>query len=205
MSAECDLPCREHDYPREELNTGGLPGANLPQPAFKEERGGCTNNTRRAIQLPASRSSSQLPTCRRSDLAAPSPPRGAGSHSGERFSTGPWWLWTQRAGRPPVITACKWHLRAFLIRPLSCRFNWPGPFITRQHARTSVAPRGGEGPGVICSVIHLEISSFIQFFFPVFPFLASSFTDFKFKNFLYRLFSLQLRLLFSLEAGKIEI
>ena len=26
-SAECDLPCREHYYPREEFNTGGQPGA----------------------------------------------------------------------------------------------------------------------------------------------------------------------------------
>lgn len=58
MSAECDLPCREHYYPREEFNTGGsqVPSSAAPSDmrrgwscSFKE-KDGLHKNTQCAIQ-----------------------------------------------------------------------------------------------------------------------------------------------------------
>lgn len=160
MSAECDLPCREHYYPWEEFNTR----CHLQQQrwskwskcTFKKERygmrfsGGFSEQQSAADMLPLWPHHT-FPTSFLQHLF-----RG-------NFSTGPLWLPTQREGQPAVITACKCHL-GLLIRPVSYRFNWFDVYHPQHTHICGAQKRGGEGPGVICSFIHLEISCFYSLF-----------------------------------------
>lgn len=144
MSAECDLPCREHYYPRQEFNTGAA-GCHLQQPAMKCSEEIVVERKRWCTRSGGFGSISQLRTCWCSDLAAPFPPHFfSGEPFRDNFSTGPQWPPTQRASQPAVITPCKCHL-VLLIWPVSYRFNW---FAVYHPEHTHLwCPEEGRGPG----------------------------------------------------------
>lgn len=74
----------------------------------------------------------------------------------DNFSTGPWCPPTQRAGQPAVITPCKCHL-GLLLRLLPYCFQLVWRLSPGAHAHLW-RPEEGQGPGVICSFIHVHIS-----------------------------------------------
>ncbi|CAB1441960.1 unnamed protein product [Pleuronectes platessa] len=89
MSAECDLPCREHYYPREEFSTGEGARCHLQQPghtrreagvaALQRSMVGCTQRAHSPVAffLP------QPPvSCEQAGALTPAAPRLAGVHSG---------------------------------------------------------------------------------------------------------------------------
>lgn len=119
MSAECDLPCREHYYPREELNTGAAERRlnrnaerRWSKCTFKKRK----EHTSAPIRVGSWRTS--RPRAPRRTFPTSFLRRSFRSH----FPTGPRWPPTQRAGQPAVITPCKCHL-GLLIRLVLYRFN----------------------------------------------------------------------------------
>lgn len=158
-SAECDLPCREHYYPREEFKHGRAAGCHLQQPAwkcrertvgaFKKGEGGAhKKKTALAFRAPVScEHAAALTSPHLSHLIFSAPVQG-------RFSTGLQRAPTQRTSQPAVITPCKCHL-GLLMQPVEYR-RFGLPVITRR-THTSVAPRGGGVGG------HLFIHSFGNF------------------------------------------
>lgn len=147
-SAECDLPCREHYYPREEFKHGRAAGCHLQQPAwkcrertvgaFKKGEGGAhKKKTALAFRAPVScEHAAALTSPHLSHLIISAPVQG-------RFSTGLQRAPTQRTSQPAVITPCKCHL-GLLMQPVEYRLNWfAGYHPARTHICGAQRRRGG--------------------------------------------------------------
>lgn len=168
-SAECDLPCREHYYPREEFNTGGQPGAIFNSLLGNAEKGWSEHLKKEKVALTKKKKKTALAfrepvSCEHaavltsphlSHLIFSAPVQG-------RFSTGLQRAPTQRAGQPAVITPCKCHL-GLLMRPVSYQLNWFGGYHPARTHICGAQRMGVGGGGVICSFIHLEILLLLLF------------------------------------------
>lgn len=149
---ECDLPCREHYYLGEGFNTGaaatrastaGDAGQNASLSFVQKKQ------QQRAVRLqPVGRR-----TCCRSDL---SPPHFVGSPFRDHFSTGPRWPSTQRAGPASGNYTMQMPFRPFntagVVSPQLVRRLSPA-------AHAHLWSREKRGGGIICSFIHVDISS----------------------------------------------
>lgn len=164
-SAECDLPCREHYYPREEFKHGRAAGCHLQQPAwkcrertvgaFKKGEGGA-HKKKNSVGF---QGASQLRTCCRADLTAPFPPHILGTRSGTILNRTPAGADTMSEPASSNYTmqmpSRPFNAASGVSPQLVCRLS-PG-------AHTHLWRPEEEGWGVICSFIHLEILLLLRF------------------------------------------